>query len=321
MAFEKTFDVLSRDTLTAFQNQDPDIDISQGSLVNITSMVWAAALFGLYEKMGFEARQRFVSTMNQANLLRIAAMFGLVPNTGEDIDSDFRSRVLSHVRQPPAGGTKLDYQREAIAVSGVDTAKIQGPDEGQAPGNIKLIILSGPTTGVTDATEANKLHDADGGFVSGMVGATVTNTDDDTTAEITGFVDSGELTIDADIFVSGENYSIASRIPSTNLITSVQTAIDAFKPATDTATVEGAVVYSTENITMSVSGDNIDIPALEADIEAYMDNFDVGETLYLDKVRSLAINNGADTVTITAPATDVTPTGNAIILPGTISVT
>jgi parallel beta-helix repeat protein len=66
------------------------------------------------------------------------------------------------------------------------------------------------TIGIADATEANKLHDADGGFDSDMVGAVVWNTTDNVKANITAFVDSGELTLDADIFVSGEDYVIAS---------------------------------------------------------------------------------------------------------------
>ncbi len=65
-------------------------------------------------------------------------------------------------------------------------------------------------TGSADATEANKLHDADGGFTSEMQfsGAIVINTTDDTHSEITGFVDSGELTLGEDIFVDTEEYLI-----------------------------------------------------------------------------------------------------------------
>ena len=67
-----------------------------------------------------------------------------------------------------------------------------------------------PNSGTADATEANKLHDADGGFATTDVGKTVHNTTDDTYAEVTAFVDSGELTLSADIFISGENYDLDS---------------------------------------------------------------------------------------------------------------
>ncbi len=63
-------------------------------------------------------------------------------------------------------------------------------------------------TGTADATEANKLHDADGGFAASDVGAQVWNTTDNTYALVTAFVDSGELTLDANIMVNGEGYKL-----------------------------------------------------------------------------------------------------------------
>jgi hypothetical protein len=65
-----------------------------------------------------------------------------------------------------------------------------------------------PNSGTADATEANKLHDADGGFASTDVGKRIKNTTDTTYANVTAFVDSGELTLDADIFESGETYDL-----------------------------------------------------------------------------------------------------------------
>ncbi|KKK63843.1 hypothetical protein LCGC14_2990200, partial [marine sediment metagenome] len=67
-----------------------------------------------------------------------------------------------------------------------------------------------PNSGTADDTEANTLHDADGGFAATDVGKTVHNTTDDTYAEVTAFVDSGQLTLSADIFISGENYDLDS---------------------------------------------------------------------------------------------------------------
>ncbi len=60
--------------------------------------------------------------------------------------------------------------------------------------------------GVADATQANKLHDADGGFVAGDVGKTVWNPLDDTYATVSGFVDDGELDLTDDIMANGESY-------------------------------------------------------------------------------------------------------------------
>ncbi|MCK5236279.1 MAG: hypothetical protein KAR06_04760 [Deltaproteobacteria bacterium] len=61
-------------------------------------------------------------------------------------------------------------------------------------------------TANADATEANKLHDADGGFEAGDVGATIWNTTDDTYTTVTGFVDSGELDLADNIMANGEGY-------------------------------------------------------------------------------------------------------------------
>ncbi len=69
-------------------------------------------------------------------------------------------------------------------------------------------LYSSLVTGVADATEVNKLHDADGGFTSALVGATVYNTSGTKYAVITGFVDSGELDLDSDGIVSGQDYII-----------------------------------------------------------------------------------------------------------------
>lgn len=62
--------------------------------------------------------------------------------------------------------------------------------------------------GTADATQANKLHDADGGFEAGDVGAWIWNTTDDTYTQVTAFVDTGELTLAGDIMASGEGYRL-----------------------------------------------------------------------------------------------------------------
>ena len=203
MAFAKTYDELFNDYLVKFQNQFPSEDSSVGRQLYRWASTIAGIAYGLYKKMGFVERQYSLLLMTDANFLREMSTYGLAPAANET-PGDFRTRGLAFVRQRPAGGTKLDHQRETVAVDGADVAKVLGPEDGQTPGNVAAVILSGPTTGAADATEALKLHDADGGFVAGMVGATITNTDDDTEAEITAFVDSGELTLDTDIFVSGK---------------------------------------------------------------------------------------------------------------------
>lgn len=67
-------------------------------------------------------------------------------------------------------------------------------------------------TGTADATEADKLRDADANFKESLIGKTARNVTDNTTATITGLEGTGILTIDSDIFESGEKYSIGLSI-------------------------------------------------------------------------------------------------------------
>ncbi len=67
-------------------------------------------------------------------------------------------------------------------------------------------FLHGQPAGAADATEANKLHDADGGFTARDVGKWLHNTTDDTWTTVSGFVDSGELDLTDDIMADTEDY-------------------------------------------------------------------------------------------------------------------
>lgn len=92
---------------------------------------------------------------------------------------------------------------------------IRGSLDGEDYGEILPFIIgrNNSTSGVADATEANKLHDADGGFTSDMVGRQVKNLTDDAFTFVTAFVDSGELTLNDDIFESGESYCVMAQKP------------------------------------------------------------------------------------------------------------
>ena len=64
-------------------------------------------------------------------------------------------------------------------------------------------------TGTADAIGANELKDSNNPFTTNLLGAIVVNTTDNTIANVIGFVNSGTLTLDADIFPAGtEGYAI-----------------------------------------------------------------------------------------------------------------
>lgn len=317
--YRKEFSELLNEILTNWVNALPLADSSSGSMLRIQSEVLAAAILGLYEEMEFRGRQVLPTTQTEGNLSQYAAVFDQTQRADETA-SEFRLRFLQYLAQKPAGGSRLDYQREAEAVSGVDSASVFGPDEGQAVGNVLVVVKSDGTEGTSDATEANKLHDADGGFVVGMVGSTVTQGGD--TATITGFVDSGELDIDTDIIVSGEAYTINSPVPSTILVAAVQTAIDAFKPITDTAVVSGAETSAAQTVSITVTGEDVDSNNIEDGITEYINNIEIGGTLRRDQIISIAVGGGAETVVVNTPASDVSAGSQKHIhVAGTITIT
>ncbi len=63
-------------------------------------------------------------------------------------------------------------------------------------------------TGTTDGTGTNELIDSTATFTTNLLGAIIVNTTDSTIANVIGFTSHNILILDADIFVSGENYAI-----------------------------------------------------------------------------------------------------------------
>jgi len=63
-------------------------------------------------------------------------------------------------------------------------------------------------TGTSDGTVSGSIVDSTATFTTNLLGAIIVNTTDSTTANVIGFTDSTTLVLDADIFVSGEDYAI-----------------------------------------------------------------------------------------------------------------
>jgi hypothetical protein len=81
----------------------------------------------------------------------------------------------------------------------------------------RLIIenINRSTRGVCDATEANKIHDADGDFTNknikaGMYAHKIGGNDDTYWTEVLTVVDSGELSLADDIFEEGDQYEVGT---------------------------------------------------------------------------------------------------------------
>jgi hypothetical protein len=64
------------------------------------------------------------------------------------------------------------------------------------------------TTGTTDGTGTNELIDSSANFTTNLLGSIVVNTTSQDIANVIGFTSHNILILDADIFVSGDEYSI-----------------------------------------------------------------------------------------------------------------
>lgn len=133
------FDELLNALLTDYENQFPEADTSQGSLIFIKSACYASALWGIYQHQEWISRQIFPDTADPEYLLRHVWVRGLEPRVGET-DAALLARLLEYIRRPPAGGNKYDYVKWALEVDGVQSA-ICIPT-GQGPGTVDVVITA-----------------------------------------------------------------------------------------------------------------------------------------------------------------------------------
>ncbi len=139
MIFQKSFDALLNDLLTDYQNQFPEADTSQGSLIFIKSACLASALWGVYRYQDYIAQQIFPDTADVANLEHHAWVRGLTRKVDET-DAELLARLLEYIRRPPAGGNEADYEKWALEVDDVHAAYCIPLAQG--PGTVDVVILS-----------------------------------------------------------------------------------------------------------------------------------------------------------------------------------
>ncbi|MDH3975622.1 MAG: baseplate J/gp47 family protein [Deltaproteobacteria bacterium] len=331
MSFQKTFDDLLSEILDDYRAQIPDADTSKGSLIFIKSACMASALWGIYKHQEWISRQIFPDTADREYLERWAWLYAIERTAGES-DSELLQRILDRIQSPPAGGNKADYIRWAKEVPNVKEAYCY--PLGGGLGTVYVLILADEAatgsetpssyadiTGTTDAVGAPpdiKLIDSLTDFVTTGVqmGDKVINTGSGKTARVVSVDAPGELTLDTDIFTSvGQSYTIRSLTVETKIY------IEGLQPimAGEALSVISPPIKE-QNITMTMTGANTDTIQAAADIEAYMKAMEPDETLYLAQLTTIAINNGAENVTFTLPASDVNTTNFEVIRPGTVTV-
>lgn len=123
-------------------------------------------------------------------------------------------------------------------------------------------------------------------------------------------------TVDVMILADGDE-----EIPTQTLLDTVYDYIEDLRPVTASVIRILAPAKIEQAVTMTVTGDSADTVMIAADIEAFMAELEPGDDLILTKLISIAIENGADDVSISVPATNVEADSDEIIRAGNINVT
>ena len=328
MAFQKEFDVLFAAILTDWQNQFPDADLSQGSLIYMKSACLASALWGLYKYQDWISKQMFPDTAETEFLEHHAWVRGINRNVGET-DAAYLARLLDYIRRPPAGGNQYDYIKWAETIDNV-TAAYCFP-LGQGLGTVDVVIMadaaitgseipsSHALTGTVTSAETKKLINSAANFLDPAnlvrIGDIAINSTLGTTAKVTAIDSATELSLDTDIFTAAaQAYTLKS------LTAQVKEYIDTVRPVTAYAVRVLPPVTATQAVTAAVTAAGSDKVKIAAEITAYINSLAPNETLYLSRLIAIAIDAGASNATISVPAADVVPSTHGLIRPGTITV-
>jgi uncharacterized phage protein gp47/JayE len=144
---------------------------------------------------------------------------------GRDVETDAEARIRRNQRFQISLAGPLEAIKNKVLELNEDTTKTaldsvrvyenitNTVDVRGIPGKaFQVFVLEngnpGAVVGTTDGVAANKLIDSTATFTSSMVGRRVRNKTDDTFALVDGFDSSTQLSIDTDIFISGEDYVI-----------------------------------------------------------------------------------------------------------------
>lgn len=176
-------------------------------------------------------------------------------------------------------------------------------------------------TGTSTTATANKLIDEVGAFNNAAYivkkGDVVKNLTKDTEALVVTVDSALQLALDTDIFTDvGDAYVVES------LLARVKENIDAKRPVTSSMAEVFAPTILTQNVTMGVSGTNVDRAKIALDITALLNGYIPDQKLYEPQLTTLAVERGAEDTLVTVPAAfPVTPASYQMIRPGVIAVT
>jgi len=154
----KSFDELLDDILTDYRNQELkdeegntiEVDTSQGSLAFVKSACIASTLWGLYKYQEYVSKQIFPDSASTENLEHHAWVRG-VDRKADETDAELLTRLLTYLRDPPAGGKSSDYVKWATEVDGVASAYCYPLAQGL--GTVDVVIVADADTGSETPTD------------------------------------------------------------------------------------------------------------------------------------------------------------------------
>lgn len=123
-----------------------------------------------------------------------------------------------------------------------------------------------------------------------------------------------------DVVIAADPVITGSDIPDQDLLDEIKAYIDDVRPVTAKAVRVLAPEILTVDISVTVTGASANTVQTANDITAYLNTLIPGQALYLAQLINLAVVNGAESVTITAPAYTVTPLSTQMVRPGVVNV-
>lgn len=122
------------------------------------------------------------------------------------------------------------------------------------------------------------------------------------------------------LVVTADEAATGSIIPNAALLDAVWLHVDNMRPVTARNIYIVPPALLATDVTLVGSGSEWDPEQAAVDIADYMQTLTPGQPLYLAQIYTLAVQNGAQDVIISAPAQNLTPQLTELIRPGVIDV-
>lgn len=350
--YYKSYDDLLEQILNSYANLDESPDVSIGSIAYIKAACLASMLWGLYKYDDYLANQIFMDSCDTDSLNHFGLIFGVSRLSGET-DSDYSTRILGYLQQPPAGGTALDYQRWALATpastanvdedflpgavntgsyqitvvqSFVDESKIQFSTTGTLPSPLVASTdyyvdkVSATIISVSAAAGGSPIViTTQGSGVHTIIPqATATYTVAQATVITPPTVNLGSVSV----IIIPSDETILGTGADVTLATAAYDYIETLRPVTASGTVVLPAIIQPVNVTIKITPFTDTLAqTIGSDITAYMNSLNANDSLLIAKLTAIAIQDGATNAIVTAPTADTPATSVAyIIRPGVVQV-